>query len=264
MGFRPSVLGPLAFAGLLATALRAQTAAIDLTFANPSNRLQDTGSSGITFSLSGGALSFGAGEGTTTAATFDGTNKLTATSSPITSAFTIAFWMKTTTAGTGTPGVNDWYAGSGLVDGEMLTATQDWGVTLLGNKVALGIGGPDLTIVSTSSVTDGSWVYVTGTWDGSGHTSTLYLDGSQQAQSTAAPGQDRITNNPFEIGKDPTTGGFYNGALSDIQVYTTAFTPAEVQSNYNLTAVPEPSTYALLAGSAALGYAAWRRRPVRV
>jgi len=248
----------------LATIACGQTTAINLTFANSSNRLQDTGSSGITFSSSGDNLTYSAGPGGTTAANFDGTTGLTASSSPISSAFTIAFWMNTTTPGAGALGMGeDWYEGSGLVDGDLPTATQDWGVSLLGNNIALGIGGPDRTITSSSSVTNGTWVYVTATWDGSSQTATLYIDGVEQAQSTSVPGQNRITSDPFQVGHDPTVGNYYTGALADVQIYTTAFTAGEVESNYDLTAVPEPATCALIAGVGALGFAVWRRRPAR-
>ena len=62
--------------------------------------------------------------------------------------------------------------------------------------------------------------------------------------------------------------GFGTTDLSSLTItgYDTADYTAQLDNSgdlsfsANLAAVPEPSTYALIAGTAALGFAAWRRR----
>ena len=53
----------------------------------------------------------------------------------------------------------------------------------------------------------------------------------------------------------------YNGAgvVDDLRFSNIARSAGEIQAAYNLAAVPEPSTYAILAGFGALGLALWRR-----
>jgi hypothetical protein len=244
---------------LLAPVLHGQTPAIGLTFDNSGNRLADSGTSSITFSNVGShAVTFGSGINGGTAAIFDGSSSLQASASPIVDGFTIAFWMNTTTAGNGG---TQWYQGNGLVDGELPGQTNDWGLSLLGSKVALGIGNPDRTIISTSNVTTGTWTYVTATWDASAHTSTLYLNGAEEAQSTSTGSLSRFTTDQFFVGKD-VSGNSYTGLLDNVEIYTSAFTSAQVTADYQSaeSAVPEPPFYAAFMGACALGFAVWRTR----
>ncbi len=64
--------------------------------------------------------------------------------------------------------------------------------------------------------------------------------------------------NHFSLGGDPTGDGRFSGKLDDVRVFTFApgtFVPAML----SYTVVPEPSTYAALAGVLALGAVMLRR-----
>ncbi len=62
-----------------------------------------------------------------------------------------------------------------------------------------------------------------------------------------------------------SVGGSFAGAIDELRVSTFTGSFSESMLSYSaMSAVPEPSTYAALAGLAALGLVAWRRRAVRV
>lgn len=232
----------------------AQTLLVNLSFDNSADRLEQTGSASTTFSTHTGTVTYGTGVGSGTAAIFNGSSSLQASGTPMTTGLTVAFWMKTTsTYNSGT----QWYQGAGLVDGELGGDTTDWGVSLLGNKVAFGIGSSDLTLISTTSVNTGDWIFVAGTWDTSG-AMNLYVNGVLEKTSSSASTVSRITTNPFLIGKD-LSGAGYVGSLDQIRLYGSALTSGQV-SSLQASSIPEPSTYAALAGLAALGVALWCRR----
>ena len=81
---------------------------------------------------------------------------------------TVSFWMKTTQTG----GDGDWDDGRGLVDANVEGALADFGVSLVGDRVAFGVGSlnyttevvGDTTITSRSAVNDGQWRHVAATF----------------------------------------------------------------------------------------------------
>ena len=84
---------------------------------------------------------------------FDGINDYINVSRPIGDNFTIEYWIKTTQVGT-SGGM--WYHGVGIVDAEVGGGTNDFGTSLNGSKLSFGIGNPDYTITSNSSMNDGT------------------------------------------------------------------------------------------------------------
>lgn len=49
-----------------------------------------------------------------------------------------------------------WWSGNGLVDAEVENGVNDFGISLLGQKIAFGLGPNDVTITSKSIVNDES------------------------------------------------------------------------------------------------------------
>ena len=131
------------------------------------------------------------------------------------SCFSIAFWLKTTSAGGTGP---YWYDGDGLVDGMVLSGANDFGVSLLGGKIALGVGNPDTTLQSTVTVNDGQWHFVAITRNGLTGMMTIYLDGFFNTNRIGPIGA-RMTPPYLRLGGLQSGGGFYNGALADVRLY---------------------------------------------
>ena len=165
------------------------------------------------------------------AAQFDGANN-TYVGIPrtISDQFTVAFWMKTTTTG----GTGQWWSGKGLVDGEVPGAADDFGISLLGNNAAFGVGNPDTTISTTTAVNDGNWHHVAATRDSVSGAMNLYLDGALQATTTGPQGT-KAAPTALRIGSLQTgvTGGFFSGSIDDVQIFSRVCSPSEIPSLMN-------------------------------
>lgn len=251
--------------------MSAQTALTELTFNNAGDRLSNTGTGGTTFSNAGVSYTSGVNGD---AASFDGNSYLTASSAGITTGMTISFWMKSTSSG-GTDPNGNWYEGAGLVDAEKAGTHPDWGVSLWEGKIAFGIGAGEQhfgngengsTMISDGFVNSGSWVFVATTWDTSG-TMNIYIDGVLDSTYTNANRTDpRDASYTYYIGADVGAldgshpSKFYNGLLDEVAIYSTALDSTQIAALYAANTVPEPATCAALAGLAALGFAAYRRR----
>ena len=144
--------------------------------------------------------------------------------------FTIAFWVKTTTTGAN----GQWYAGKGLVDGEMPGVANDFGITLIRTNAAFGVGNPDTTIYTTSAINDGAWHHITATRDATSGLMSLYRDGSLQASATGPTGTRAAPGN-LKIGALQTlvAGSFLAGTIDDLQIFDREFSAAEVPSLMN-------------------------------
>ncbi len=134
------------------------------------------------------------------------------------SSFTIAFWMKTTA--TGFHGGPNWWNGTGLVDGEVGAAMNDFGVSLLGSKIAFGVGNPDTTLLSTAAVNDGQWHHVAATRNSLDGMMAIYLDGLLNTNAFGPVGA-RMASSFLRLGSMQTGAGasFYNGLLNDVRLY---------------------------------------------
>ncbi len=101
------------------------------------------------------------------------------------------------------------------------------------------------TLTAATTVTPGVWQHVVAVYDGA--TVKLYLNGNEVA-SDVPPAQFpmlRNTGAPLILGDRGYTGWDYNGLVDEVAIYTTALTPAEVQSHYaNGTNAARTTAYA--------------------
>ncbi len=138
--------------------------------------------------------------------------------------FTVSCWVKTTaTGGTGT----QWWQGKGLIDGEVAGSYPDWGMALLNGKVALGIGSPDTTFFSASTINDGVWHHVAATRDNASGTVKIYVDGALETTGTGATGS-RSYPPALRIGSLQSGSGFFNGAIDQVRLYARVLSVDEI------------------------------------
>ncbi len=164
---------------------------------------------------------------------FNGANNYVQISNTISGDFSIVFWVKSTqTAGTG-----KWWQGDGLVDGDVSAVANDFGTSLLGGKFAFGVGNPDTTIVSTSSINDGVWHECVATRVRSSGTMSLYVDGNLQVTGTGNT-NSLTASASLRFGQILSGGGFFNGSLDEIKIYNRALGNNEVSALYNNGAFP--------------------------
>jgi uncharacterized repeat protein (TIGR03806 family) len=200
------------------------------------------GNNGVT----NGAVSFIAGKVGTKALSADGVTGYVRIPVSILNDFTISLWAKTTaTAGTG-----QWWAGKGLVDGEVNGSVNDFGTSLVGNKFGFGIGSPDTTILSTSAINDGQWHHLVATRNAFNGQMKVYVDGVLQATGTGATAAR--TGSPFLRIASIQTGvapGFLAATLDDVRLYNYVLNSTQIGSFVNTAPVlPAISNRVVLAG----------------
>jgi hypothetical protein len=161
--------------------------------------------------------------------------------------WTMAFWVKTTaSAGTG-----QWWAGEGLVDGEVAGVVDDFGTALVGNNAAFGVGNPDTTITSTTPINDGQWHHVGATRDGTSGQMQLFVDGVLQADALGPVGAKTSPPN-LHLGSLQTgvVDGFLGGVLDEVRIYDRVLGAWEIGA---LAGIAPAAPTGLSATSVALG-----------
>ena len=92
----------------------------------------------------------------------------------------------------------------------------------------------DGTYTANNTVVAGTWIDLTGTYDASAGTMSLYVNGV-----LAGTGRHTSTwsaTGPFVIGRDKVdvaNNAFFNGMVSDVEAYNYSMTPYQVSNLYN-------------------------------
>lgn len=172
------------------------------------------------------------------AAQFDGVDGFIQIPLCISNHFTIAFWVRTTQSAA----IGQWWNGRGLVDGEVSGSVSDFGVALVGTNVGFGIGNPDTTILSTTAINDGQWHHVAATRDAVSGQMQLFIDGGLQASGFGPVGA-RTAPPSLRLGsiQPGYAGGFFAGALDDVELFGRVFSAAEIGQLMNHAPVMTPS-----------------------
>jgi len=131
----------------------------------------------------------------------------------------------------------------------------------------VGVGNGDTTITSTGAVNDGLLHVLEGTWSNAG-TLTLYVDGIQVAQNTAAPtaARDANASGAFALGASTVLNNgdthAFTGQVAELRLYNDLQSAAQVaalSTTLRATYIPEPASAGLL-GLAGVGLLMRRRR----
>lgn len=225
---------PGASAGNTVTGLTRDTlGGVHLTVAGSPTYSADTplGSSSLSILL------HGAGEG------------LSTTTNPSLSSgntYFIEMWFKPTS---GTNSSLLYYNGDASFSG--------FGLYLSGTTLSFLRGGLSDQTVGTVNVN--AWNYAALVYDGGANVSRVYLNNGTTATYTGTAGFNSYTGHTGDM----SVANSFNGYVDTASLYAfTSGTFSTSMLNY-ATPVPEPSTYAALAGLAALGLVAWRRRTAR-
>lgn len=159
------------------------------------------------------------------AVAFDGaTQSLTASGGANTrlgSALTVAFWFRTAQSG-GAANAR-WSDGAGLV------SSSSFGFGLSGGRLSFGTSTG--AGVQSGAVADNAWHFAVATVGGG--RARLYIDGAevQSREGVSLPAGDLS----LTLGRQAAGGGFYRGALDQLQVFPTALGPAAVEALYERT-----------------------------
>jgi hypothetical protein len=184
-----------------------------------------------------------------TAAQFDGVNdyvQMTGTTGiPIgSSSRSVEAWFKTTSS-----------ARQVLFDYGSLTTNQEFGLWIDSGGASMTAwgwgGGNDKTFTMQAAVNNGAWHHVVLTWDGT--TLTLYIDGVALPTQTATRATVMDAHG-FGIGAvinpdDGNSGGFFNGTIDEVSLYTSTLSAATVTSHYQLGGATSVDTAGPTGGS---------------
>jgi hypothetical protein len=159
--------------------------------------------------------------------TFNGVNNYVQVNRDISNDFSIAFWVKTTaTAGSGA-----WTEAAGLVDATTGSKVNDFGTALAGNQLALRTGNTGIILFSSAPINDGAWHYCVATRVQSTGAMQLYLDGNLEASGTGST--NSLTASEYmKFGAIQSGGGFFNGSLDEIKIYSRALGNLEIAALY--------------------------------
>ncbi len=177
---------------------------------------------------------------------FDGVDDNIVINNPLSTDYTIEYWMRTTQTN---GGGSEWYQGNGIVDGDRPGSDFDLGTSLLGTKLAFGTGNPsnygDVTITSNSDVNTGKWVFVAATRNAATGLMKLYINGVAE-DSTVAGNDPLRTNSTLTIGGANTGGNNFQGSIDELRLFTTdrsAFIKADMADTISHTATGLVSYY---------------------
>ncbi|WP_193213283.1 LamG-like jellyroll fold domain-containing protein [Luteolibacter marinus] len=170
-----------------------------------------------------GGVSYTAGRVDGLAATFNGSNGSIRVPAMVERNFSLACWVKTTATAGGT----QWYNGMGIIDGEVPGVARDFGLALVGNKAAFGVGAADLTLTSSNAINDGNWHHLAATLNTDTGAMSLYVDGILRASGTGPAGA-RSAPAFFRLGSINGTTGFLNGSIDEARLYNKVLGPQEI------------------------------------
>lgn len=138
---------------------------------------------------------------------------------PISNDWTISFFMKT--ASSPVLCTNQWYNGPSLLNGEQPGAVNDFGISYLNNKIAFGVGNPDTTFFSVSSVNTNNWVHACVTRKASDGQMKIYINGVLETTGTGPTGT-KSAPPTLKIGGDADElCGYssYNGLIDNLKIF---------------------------------------------
>ena len=170
-----------------------------------------------------GGVSYTTGRVDGLAATFNGSNGSIRMPATVERNFSLACWVKTTANAGGT----QWYNGMGIIDAEVPGVARDFGLALVGNRAAFGVGAADLTLTSNIAINDGNWHHLTATLDTGNGAMKLYVDGLLRASGTGPAGA-RSAPAFFHLGSINGDTGFLNGSIDEARLYNKVLTQSEI------------------------------------
>jgi hypothetical protein len=164
---------------------------------------------------------------------FDGVNDyVTFSSGQYYENLTMSFWIKTSQVA---PTGMQWYNGAGIIDGRTESTSPNFGVALLGNKLAFGTNNLSwnsdaYTLFSNTAVNTGQWTNVIITRVSNTTEIKIYINGVLDASGTSNMGGYSFQNGEMRVGSLLSGSGFFNGAIDDIRLWNRTLSTPEIQA----------------------------------
>ena len=187
--------------------------------------------SGNGFHGTASSVSYTAGQTGAQAAQFSGSASSVIIPASVTDDFTVSMWVKTTD-NSGWAGAQ-WWAGKGLVDGEIGGGGADWGTALVNGKFVLGVGaaGGDITVASSANINNGAWHHVAATRENTTGAMRVYVDGVLSGTGTGPTGS-RSWPTQLRIGGLQPGSNYLNGVIDDVRLYDRVLSAEEIAETF--------------------------------
>ena len=143
--------------------------------------------------------------------------------------FTLTAWIKTDAI---PPAGPQWTDGHGILDGSLAGITNDIGISLNGSKLAFGVGDPDTTLLSTTSINDGSWHHIAVQRDNLTGKLRLFIDGLLEAEASGPIGA-RDTGASLTLGSLTSGLGTVDACIDDLRIFNSLLDATSLTALYN-------------------------------
>lgn len=92
-----------------------------------------------------------------------------------------------------------------------------------------------LSCNSISPLTDNTWHHVAGSFDSTGPTLNLFVDGIQQCSQTLSGASYTGSSSQLSFGTSPLNSNYWAGALAQFRAYNTVLSASEIETNRQAT-----------------------------
>lgn len=144
--------------------------------------------------------------------------------------FTIEYWIRTTQSGVFNQ--TQWHAGYGIADAEVAGTVNDFGTSILGDRICFGVGGgtssTDVTIKSTTPINSGQWTHVAMTRNKATGLLQLFINGVLESSATSVNTSTLNSAGLIRIGSGSVAGGFFIGELDELRIWNVVRTPSQI------------------------------------
>lgn len=169
-------------------------------------------------------------------ASFNGSSSSVYTADWKMSYLTVSAWINTTQSGSSNPQIICRDSGQCTASGGRL-----WQFRMsTGNKlqfIPFNSSGNGVTLTGSTTINDGNWHYVVGTWDGT--YVNIYVDGSSDAAQGSLSGSLNQTATFMLLG----TGNYYSGLMDEVRVSGIARSADWIKAEYNNQSSPSTFYY---------------------
>jgi hypothetical protein len=147
---------------------------------------------------------------------------------PVQDDFTLEAWIKTTDARTG---MTNFFEGSGLIYADVPGKANDFGSSLLNGKFAFGVGNPDTTIVSTTTVNTGQWMHVAATRKMSTGEIQVFVNGTMEASQVVAQTSSLNASVSMSLGANVNDNRYFTGTMDEVRIWNVVRSQSDISTN---------------------------------
>ncbi|MBS3159044.1 LamG domain-containing protein [Candidatus Woesearchaeota archaeon] len=150
---------------------------------------------------------------------------------PVRDSFSICTWIKTNVKG---GSANHWQLAP-IIESECSFADNDFGFGIdKFGYVAIGTGPDDITINSTTNVSDNNWHFVCGARNLSSGNLSVYVDGNfEKAKNSSTT--SLTCNSLATIGFGTDGASYFSGLMDELLIWNRTLSSAEISAIYNFS-----------------------------